>query len=159
MKKHGIHNADTDVSILVDGMYDREETSATTTTDTDFGFSPVLPGKTKEEAELKREVNVVTFLTSDPSYDDSRTVFSSQTGQTLSVGSFVHGWASISFPKYDISKGYVSSTTYGKTSTPYTAASSIYQGVPLAGFAAIEGNVSSNAGARFGDALPHKINR
>jgi len=159
MKKHGIHNADTDVSILVDGMYDREETSATATTDKDFGFSPVLPGKTKDEAELKREVNVVTFLTSDPAYDDKRTVFSSQSGQTLTVGSFVHGWASISFPKYDISKGYVSSETYGKKATPYTAASSIYQGVPVAGFAALEGNVSSNAGARFGDALPHKINR
>jgi hypothetical protein len=104
-------------------------------------------------------VNVVTFLTSDPSYDDQRTVLSSHSGQSLSVGSFVHGWASMSFPKYDISKGYVSSVTYGKTATPYTAASGIYQGVPLAGFSAIEGNVSSNAEARFGDALPHKIKR
>jgi hypothetical protein len=71
----------------------------------------------------------------------------------------VHGWSSISFPKYDLSKGYVSSVTYGKTANAYTATSGIYQGVPVAGFAAIEGNVSTNAGARFGDALPHKINR
>ena len=159
MKKHGIHNADTDVSLMIDGMYDREEGNQKAVNEMSFGFSPVLPGKTKNETLLNREVNVVSFLTSDPSYDSTHTVLSSATGQTLSVGSFVHGWAKMSFPKYDISKGYVSSTTYGKSGTVYNAASSIYQGVPLAGFSAIEGNVSENAAAYFGDALPHKIKR
>ncbi len=159
MKKHGIHNVDTDVALTVDGVYDREEGMPDMVYDKDFGFSPVLPGKAKEESVLKREVNVVTFLTSDPSYDDSRTVLSSHSGQSLSVGSFVHGWARMSFPGYDLSAGWSAASTYGKTATKHDATSYLYQGVAVTGFAALEGNVSANAHARFGDALPHKTNR
>ncbi|MEZ5447691.1 MAG: hypothetical protein R3E89_01225 [Thiolinea sp.] len=159
MKKHGIHAELTDVALTVDGMYDREEGTPHVVYDKDFGFSPVLPGMEKEESILDREVNVVTFETSDPSYDDKISVFSSHSGQSLSVGSFVHGWARMSFPGYDLSKGWDSSTTYGKAGTTHGADSPIYQGVAVTGFAAIEGNVSENPNARFGDAIPHKIQR
>lgn len=160
MKKHGIHNAvGTDVALTVEGMFDREEGEMNVVEDQDFGFSPVLPGKEKEQSVLRREVNVVTFETTDPSYDNKHTVLASHTDQRLSAGPYVHGWARLAFPGYDLSAGWDSSTTYGKAGTAHGATSSIYQGVAVTGFAAIEGNVSQNANARFGDAIPHKVQR
>ncbi|MGB0845705.1 MAG: hypothetical protein ACPGSM_03225 [Thiolinea sp.] len=160
MKKHGIHDDEkTDVSLTVDGMFDREEGEMNVVVDQSFGFSPVLPGKEKEESVLDREVNVITFETNDPSYDNTQTVLSSHTDQKLSVGAFVHGWARLAFPNYNLSGGWDSSTTYGKAATTHGSDSHIYQGVAVTGFAAIEGNVSENSNARFGDAIPHKIQR
>ncbi|PID49953.1 MAG: hypothetical protein CR991_03905 [Proteobacteria bacterium] len=160
MKKHGIHAGQTDVTMSMSGVYDREEAVPNVVADRSFGFSPVLPGREKnEEGILSREVNVLSFLSSDPAYDDSRTVMSSHTGNTLSVGAFVHGWARMSFPGYSLASGWQSATPYGKSTSTYDANSSIYRGVPVIGFAAIEGNVSANPHARFGDAIPHRISR
>ena len=79
--------------------------------------------------------------------------------QQMLVGPYVYGWTRLAFPGYDLSAGWDSSTTYGKAGTAHGADSHIYQGVAVMGFAAIEGNVSQNANARFGDAIPHKIQR
>ncbi|HPE61888.1 MAG TPA: hypothetical protein PLB10_16265 [Thiolinea sp.] len=159
MKKHGIHKNATGVALTMDGVYDREEGQPNVVIDKSFGFSPVLPGMEKEQSALTREVNVLTFTSSDPSYDASNTVMSSHTDVKLSVGSFVHGWARMDFPGYNLADGWSDSVTYGKTGTSYGSSSHIYEGVPVIGFSAIEGNVSENPNARFGDALPHKIKR
>ncbi len=160
MRKHGIHNDKlADVSLVVDGMFDREEGEMTATQSGAFGFSPVLPGKDKEESLLTREVNVVTFKSTDPSYDDSKTVLSSHIDKSLSVGPYVHGWARLAFPGYSLASGWESSKTYGKSATVHGADSHIYKGVAVIGFAAIDGNVSENANARFGDVLPHRVQR
>ena len=131
---------------------------------------------------LEREVNVLTFISNDPSYDDSRTVLSSD--HTLPSGkahadlggldaddfvvtdAFVSGWARMTFPdRYSLSEWIADKgiekhiDAYGESPNQYDANSFIYKGVPVAGFAAIEGNVSQNANARFGDAIPHKVQR
>ncbi|CAA6823329.1 MAG: Unknown protein, partial [uncultured Thiotrichaceae bacterium] len=126
---------------------------------------------------LEREVNVLTFISNDPSYDDSRTLLSSD--HTLPSGkvhadlggldaddfvvtdAFVSGWARMSFPdRYRLSADWINYIdAYGASVDQYDASSFIYRGVPVAGFAAIEGNVSQNANARFGDAIPHKVQR
>ena len=172
MKKHGIFNGTSDVvASFESGIYDREEGTAdwsastgtgTTTSDDTFGFSPpVGMGNvtTDDSSVLYREVNVISFKTTDPSYDSSSTVLSSSSGQSVSVGAYVSGWARMSFPDYSLADGFKSAVGYSASPTTYTAASSVYKGVPTAGAAFIEGNVSQNPNARFGDALPHKIQR
>ena len=169
MKKHGIHAKSTDVvASFENGIYDREEgradwsSGSTDNGDDSFGFSPPLGMgnvETSDSSLLNREVNVISFKTSDPSYDTARTVLSSSAKQSVSVGAFVSGWARISFPDYSLADGFKSAKAYSASPSTYTAASGVYKGVPATGVAFIEGNVSQNAHARFGDALPHKIQR
>jgi hypothetical protein len=170
MKKHNIHAKATDiVATFENGIFDREEgrpTSVPASESDDFGFSPPAGGKPTEvdaSSRLLREVNVLSFKSSVDGYDDSRSVLSSPNAQDISVGGFAHGWARVSFPNYDLStnvngkgKGYDAAA--GRV-VDYDASSSIYKGVPALGAAFIEGNVSENEHARFGDALPHKIQR
>lgn len=155
MKKHGINSTEDDVSVSVAGVYDREETRAESD---HFGFSPVLPVP-EEETILSREVNVISFSSSDSDYDASRTVLSSHVELDLNVSDFVSGWARMNFTDYGLAEGFVSANAYGSSPDTYDENSHIYQGVPLIGFAALEGNVSENPNARFGDAIPHRIDR
>ncbi|WP_020561101.1 hypothetical protein [Thiofilum flexile] len=163
MKKHGIHQASTDVVAKIDGLYDREEARAwglNATQDKYFGFvTDAKAGTFGPEASLTREVNVLSFVSTDPSYDLNRTVFSSPALKAVSAGPFVHGWARITFPNYTLGGAFTSSNAYGANPYNYKADHFIYNGVPTLGFAAIEGNVSENAHARFGDAIPHKTRR
>lgn len=160
MKKHGINLETTDVAVSFEnGIYDREEGKAGVKTTSGFGFSPVLPGKKPDDTILGREVNVISFKSTDPSYDASRSVLSSNAKQSVSVGAFVSGWARLSFPGYSLADGFKSATGYSANPGTYTAASNLYKGVPAVGAAFLEGNVTENANARFGDALPHKIQR
>lgn len=162
MKKHGIHK---DVAAnFENGIFDREETKAVFNKgsgkpNTGFGFSPVKPGKKPESSVFSREVNVITFKTTDPAYDDKRTVLSSYASQSISVGPFVHGWARLGFTNNDLKAGFKSAKAYGANPGTYTADSNLYKGVPAIGAAFIEGNISANPNARFGDALPHKVQR
>ncbi|MEN9503394.1 MAG: hypothetical protein RI964_2679 [Pseudomonadota bacterium] len=169
MKKHGINAKSTDVvASFENGIFDREEGTAdwsagtTDTSDSSFGFSPPIGMgnvDTSDSSLLNREVNVISFKTSDPSYDAARTVLSSTSKQSVSVGAFVSGWARLSFPSYSLADGFKSAKAYSASPSTYTAASNVYKGVPATGAAFIEGNVSQNANARFGNALPHKIQR
>lgn len=148
-------------------IFDREEGRVK-----DANFSPY----SAYPRVLEREVNVLTFISNDPSYDDSRTVLSSD--HTLPAGkahadlggldaddfvvtdAFVSGWARMRFPAwYNMADWVDGINAYGEYPDNYDESSFIYKGVPAAGFAAIEGNVSQNAGARFGDAIPHKVQR
>lgn len=158
MKKHGIHE---DVAAnFENGIFDREEGRAGwSNPNSGFGFSPVLPGKTPEASSLDREVNVISFQSTDPSYDDSYSVLNSYAKQSISVGPFVHGWARLSFTGHDLSAGFKSAQTYGLNAGGHNAQSNIYKGVPTLGAAFLEGNVSANPNARFGDAIPHKVQR
>ncbi len=123
---------------------------------------------------LEREVNVLSFISADPSYDDSRTVLSSDhslpegkshanlagfdADDFVNTDAFVSGWARMTFLYgYDLSDWVAGADSYSGDN--YDKGSLIYQGVPVIGFAAIEGNVSANPNARFGDALPHKVYR
>ncbi|WMP18713.1 hypothetical protein [Thiothrix lacustris] len=160
MKKHGINQATKDVvANFENGIFDREESRASWAAKTEFGFSPVLTGKKADSSLLGREVNVVSFKTTDPSFDNTCDVLSSEARQLVSTGAFVSGWARLSFPGYSLSSGFKSAIGYGLNPSTYTAASNVYKGVPAIGAAFIEGNVSNNPSARFGDALPHKIQR
>ena len=169
MKKHGIFAKSTDVvASFENGIFDREEgradwSSGSTDSSSDsFGFSPPIGMgnvDTSDSSLLNREVNVISFKTSDPSYDATRTVLSSDAKQSVSVGAFVSGWARISFPDYSLADGFKSAKAYSASPSTYSAASGVYKGVPATGVAFIEGNISQNAHARFGDALPHKIQR
>lgn len=151
-----------------ESIFDREEGRVK-----DANFSPY----SSYPRVLEREVNVLTFISTDPSYDDSRTVLSSD--HTLPAGkshadlggldaddfvvtdAFVSGWARLSFPAWYNLSSYIdgSPRSYGDAADQYDINSFIYKGVPVAGFAAIEGNVSQNQNARFGDAIPHKVQR
>jgi hypothetical protein len=158
MKKHGIHQ--NVAANFENGIFDREEGRAGwSKPNSGFGFSPVLPGKKPESSTLDREVNVISFKTTDPSYDDSRTVLNSYAKQSVTTGSFVHGWARMSFSGNDLKAGFKSAQAYGSKAGSYTADSNMYKGVPTVGSAFLEGNVADNPNARFGDALPHKIQR
>ena len=163
MKKHGIANDDNDVRVhFENGIFDREESRLAIE-----GVSPSSP------TTLKREVNVLTFVSSDGAYDNSRSVLSSPTATQVGVGPYVHGWARMSYGSgdaaqtvsYDISGQNGANIEWAKRYGPNVVSEdvssddSIYSGVPAIGFAALEGNVSSNTNARFGDALPHKIQR
>lgn len=169
MKKHGIHNGAKDITATFEnGIFDREEGRpgvANAPSEEDFGFSPPIGGNNPKDpvdptSKLLREVNVLTFKSTDPAYDGSRSVLSSPNSQNISVGPFVHGWARLSFPTYSLKDGFKSGKGYGVAGeVPYTAESNVYKGVPALGAAFIEGNVSENPHARFGDALPHKIQR
>lgn len=169
MKKHGINNKSTDVvASFENGIFDREEGRAdwtpgsTSTADDTFGFSPPIgmgSVATNDASLLNREVNVISFKSSDPSYDDSHTVLSSTAKQSVSTGPFVNGWARLSFTGYSLAEGFKSAQGYSASPTTYTADSNLYKGVPATGAAFIEGNVSENAHARFGNAVPHKIQR
>lgn len=149
---------------------------------------------------LEREVNVLSFYTSDPSYDSSRTVMSSvdfsaadETSgfhqeldegdysdsafdyqDIVETGPFVSGWARMSFmPWYTLEDGVRPNARASggprvgvaynyetnQVDRIFPATHDLYKGVPVVGFAAIEGNVSANPNARFGDALPHKVTR
>ncbi len=156
MKKYGINTADAQISTYFDkGLYDRNAGLANTSK---AGF-PTSTGTPSVYGALARHVNVLTFKSTDPSYDLSRTVLSSTAQQDLSVGPFVSGWGRLAFPAYSLASGFKSAQAYGATPDVYSADSTIYQGVPVAGAAFVEGNVSENAHARFGDAFPHKIQR
>lgn len=165
MKKHGIHAGQQDVlSSFENGIYDREEGKAGSSVNngSGFGFSPPIgvgSNPVSDSSLLNREVNVISFKSTDKSYDANRTVLSSSAKQSVSVGSFVSGWARLSFPNYSLADGFLSATGYSATPAVYSANSNIYKGVPATGAAFIEGNVSQNANARFGDALPHKVQR
>ena len=163
MKKHGINAATTDVlASFENGIFDREEGSPTATTSDDFGFSPPSGATSGVDtsSKLLREVNVLSFKSTDPAYDASRTILASANSQAISVGPFVHGWARLSFSGYSLKDGFKSGTGYGAAgNAAYTADSSVYKGVPAMGAAFIEGNVSENPNTRFGDAFPHKIQR
>lgn len=160
MKKHGINMATTDVAASFEnGIYDREEGQAGVKTTSGFGFSPVLPGKKADSSILGREVNVISFKSTDPSYDASYSVLSSNAKQSISVGAFVSGWARLSFPGYSLGNGFKSASAYSPHPGSYSASSNLYKGVPAVGAAFLDGNVSQNPNARFGDALPHKIQR
>ncbi|QTR51526.1 hypothetical protein [Candidatus Thiothrix anitrata] len=166
MKKHGIHAGAQDITATFEnGIFDREEgrPAAVAGGDLDFGFSPPAGGgidAVDQTSKLLREVNVLSFKSTAQSEAAlSRTVMSSLEAQHISVGPFVYGWARLSFPGYDLSAGNPQGKGYGVTPANYTAGSNIYKGVPAVGAAFIEGNVSQNANARFGDALPHKIQR
>ena len=159
MKKHGVFNGDNDARVhFENGIFDREESRL------------VLEGVSPSSPEiLKREVNVISFVTSDGAYDNTRTVFSSPTTTKVGVGDYVHGWARMSFGSPDsnqtISYDIGDNIEWGKRYGPYVQDENVspddstYSGVPAIGFAALEGNVSENANARFGDALPHKVQR
>ncbi|SDZ74123.1 hypothetical protein SAMN05660964_00079 [Thiothrix caldifontis] len=158
MKKHGIHQDV--VANFENGIFDREETKAGfSKPNSGFGFSPVLPGKKPDSSTLNREVNVISFKSTDPSYDDSRTVLSSYAKQSVTTGAFVSGWARLGFTGYDLKAGFKAAQAYGSTAGTYNADSNIYKGVPAVGSAFLEGNISENPNARFGDALPHKVQR
>lgn len=168
MKKHGIHATSTDVlANFENGIFDREEgpagwsasTSSTSSTSS-FGFSPPvgINAAVDDSSHLVREVNVISFKSTDPSYNANRTVMSSPEHQTVSVGPFISGWARLSFPDYDLSGGFTSATGYSASPAAYTAASNIYKGVPATGVAFIEGTTGTG-GHRLGDAMPHKIQR
>ncbi len=158
MKKHGIHG--NVAANFENGIFDREETRAGwSKPNSGFGFSPVLPGKKPESSTLDREVNVISFKSTDPSYDNSRTVLSSYANQSVTTGPFVSGWARMGFTGYDLKAGFKSAQGYGAKASSYNADSAIYKGVPAVGSAFLEGNISENPNARFGDALPHKIQR
>lgn len=167
MKKHGIHATKKDVLANFEkGIYDREEGRANWTatpggqvTDS-FGFSPPvgINATVDDSSMLLREVNVISFKSTDLSYDASRTVLSSSSKQTLSVGPFISGWARLSFPGYDLSSGFKSAAAYSATPSAYAATSGIYKGVPATGASFIEGT-TGKGGQRVGDALPHKIQR
>ena len=159
MKKHGIFNGADDVQVhFENGIFDREESRLVLE-----GVSPSSP------TTLKREVNVLTFESSDGDYDNSRSVFSSPTTTKVGVGPYVHGWARMSFGSADadqtVSYAIGDHAEWGKRYGPHVVSEdvssddSVYDGVPAIGFAALEGNVSENANARFGDALPHKVQR
>lgn len=168
MKKHGIHAAKTDVlANFENGIYDREEGRANWTAPTGggvtgggFGFSPPvgINATVDDSSRLLREVNVISFKSTDPSYNAKRTVLSSPAKQTLSVGPFISGWARLSFPDYDLSNGFASATAYSASPAAYAADSNIYKGVPATGVAFIEGTTGTG-GHRLGDAMPHKIQR
>jgi hypothetical protein len=165
MKKHGINAATTDVvATFENGIFDREEGRAgwVASSGTSFGFSPPIGMgnvKVDDSSLLNREVNVISFKSSDPSYDASRTLLSSDSKQSVSVGAFVSGWARLSFPGYSLSSGFQSAQGYSAKPSTYTADSNVYKGVPATGAAFLEGNVSANPNARFGDALPYKVQR
>ena len=149
-------------------IFDREEGRIK-----DANFSPVVA---KPPRILEKEVNVLTFTSNDVAYDATRTVLaanhsSKDKGEDpndfVSTGAFVHGWS-----RMKVADDYRLSTWWPKTEdgrkeTPYESASiasftadhGIYKGVPTLGFAAIEGNVSESPNTRFGDALPHKMER
>lgn len=111
-------------------------------------------------AELRREVNVLTFLTTDPGYDASYSVLSSGSDiNPLSVGEFVSGWARLSFKGYGLSAGFDSAKAYGANAVDPVATDSLYEGVPVVGAAFIQGKVVDNPAGSFGDALPHKFQR
>lgn len=163
LKKHGVSNGADDARVhFENGIFDREESRLAIE-----GVSPSSP------TTLKREVNVLTFVSSDGDYDNSRSIFSSPSKIEVGVGPYVHGWARMSFGSgdaaqtvsYDIAgengNNIEWATRYGPNvvSDNVNSDDAIYNGVPAIGFAALEGNVSSNANARFGDAIPHKIQR
>lgn len=167
MKKHGIDAGSTGIlANFENGIYDREEGRANWSAPTggstlnSFGFSPPvgINASVDDSSHLMREVNVISFKSTDPAYNANRTVLSSLDKQTLSVGPFISGWARLSFPNYDLSSGFDSATAYSASPAAYTAASNIYKGVPATGVAFIEGTTGSG-GQRLGDSIPHKIQR
>lgn len=160
MKKHGINQGATDVVAKIDSLYDREESRAWglgTAADQYFGF--MSSTGYSDQTSLTREVNVLSLVSTDPSYDKTRTVMSSHAAQKVSAGPFVHGWARVTFPNYTLGGAVESANSYGANPLNYRSDSFIYNGVPSIGFAAIEGNISENAHARFGNAVPHKTRR
>ncbi len=167
MKKHGIDNAATDiVATFENGIFNREEgspDSGSGSSSGEFGFSPPVggsPSSVDSTSKLLREVNVLSFTSTDKGYDSSYTVLSSPNSQDVSVGPFVHGWARMSFTGYNLAAGFKSGKGYGAAgAVDYTADSNVYKGVPAMGAAFISGNVSQNPHALFGDAIPHKIQR
>ena len=164
MKKHGIFNGANDVRVnFENGIFDREESRLAIE-----GVSPAAP------TILDREVNVLTFVSSDGAYDNSRTVLSSPTATQVPVGPYVKGWARMSFGSgdanntvsYNLSgdcqKGqtnYEWAKRYGTDSDYVSCDDKVYKGVPAIGFAAIEGRVSASSPTRYGDAIPHKVQR
>ncbi len=151
-----------------EAIFDREEGRVK-----DENFSPY----SSYPRILEREVNVLSFISTDPSYDDSRTVLSSD--HTLPEGkahadlngldaddfvvtdAFVNGWARMTFPAWYNLSPFIDGQprAHGDSPDNYDSGSFIYRGVPVTGFAVLEGNVSQNPNARFGDALPHKVQR
>lgn len=152
MRQAGIFNGQSDVGVSIAGVYDREESQQSTARSKSFGF---VANAGKEQSILARGVNVINFTSTDSAYDKSYTVLSSHVNQELSVGAFVHGWANLAFPSYTIGSGVTKVTSYGKTTGSYDPSSVIYQGVPVLGFAAIQGMIGGNSQANFADALPH----
>ncbi len=157
MKKHGIFNDANDVRVnFENGIFDREESRLVIE-----GVSPAAP------TTLEREVNVLTFVTNDGAYDDSRTVLSSPNTTRVGVGPYVHGWARMSFGSgdaygtisYDIGDYVEWSKRYGTDSDYVSKDDATFQGVPAIGFAAIEGKVGTSSPTRYGDAIPHKVQR
>lgn len=186
MKKYGIQwDAATDITAKVDLVVDREEGNGDVPTEEAY-FSPPIrpyicdpitddecPPPDRTVSLLGREVNVISFKSTDPSYDNTRTVLSSDSGQTFKVGDYVSGWARLAFPDYSLTnnltltsinngaltQGFLSAQGYGENPGTYTKSSKIYQGVPTVGAAFIDGKVVDNNKALFGNALPHKISR
>jgi hypothetical protein len=159
MRKHGVFSGSGDLYVnFENGIFDREESRLLLE-----GVSPSAP------TILEREVNVLSFVSNDHAYDRSRTVLSSPASKEVGVGNYLHGWARLSFGSADKEKTVSYSlghyVEWGKRFGYYiqdaevSQYDSVYSGVPAIGFAAIEGNVSDNANARFGDALPHKVQR
>ncbi len=156
-----------------ENIFDREEGRIN-----DAEYSPVGAAPPRI---LEREVNVLTFTTSDKGYDAKTTVLSSShalsksksyyTGTAdpddfVDTQAFVSGWSRMGFAgDYDLSTWWPKSET-GRADTPWVSATGgallsdpFYRGVPVTGFAALEGNVSESANTRFGDAFPHKTTR
>ncbi|WP_020396496.1 hypothetical protein [Thiolinea disciformis] len=155
MRQYDIFNGSNDVLATIAGVYDREENQQTTARNAGFGF--VANTTAKEQGLLARGVNVISFTSTDGSYDKTYTVLGSAATQELSVGAFVNGWANLSFPAYTLGAGISKVTAYGKSAGSYDASSVIYQGVPVLGFAAIQGKVGAGNAANFADAIPHRV--
>lgn len=164
MKQFGIQATANDVRVsFANGLFDRESglAGSTTSTASKVGFiTTTSSGTTASVAGmLNREVNVLSFKSTDPSYDAKRTLLSSTNKQIVSVGPLVSGWARLAFGNYSLKDGFKAATAYGAKTTTYTADNEIYQGVPATGVAFIGGNVGENKVARFGDAITHKVQR
>ncbi len=155
-----------------ENIFDREEGRIN-----DAMYSPI---GAKPPRILEREVNILVFTSTDPSYVEksllksdhslpaSKSYYSGKTvdpDDFVNVGAFVSGWARMQFAgDYDLSTWWPKSEG-SRADTPWISAlgasisSPIYHGVPVTGFSAVEGNVSESPNTRFGDALPHKAQR
>lgn len=165
MRHHALYSSSADVLTSVENsIFDEGGWSAEKLAGSYAGFAPPMglpnTGDVGNQSVLGRGVNVLSMVSLDPSYDVERMALSSPHAQTLSVGAFINGWARLGFNGYDLAAGFKSAQGYGPSAVAdeYNANSDIYKGIPVLGFAALEGSLGSDSPAS-GVTIPHRIKR
>ncbi len=132
--------------------YNREEGQDVPDTAAAGDFSPplVTPPADPTAVPFPREVNILA-LSAEGTPEGSVLGSDNAQGLALATG-FTRGWATFDFSDYDLANTrYTAWNTVAGPATPSTT-----KGVPLAGFAAMQGSVGAGA---LGETFPHILGR